>query len=202
MTATQANRQRNSRGRGDQLRVDLLDAAADLLAEHGSVDGVSLRAVARRAGVSATAVYRHFEDHNQLFKEAVRYCWSNFLGVLEEAAAAGPDAFAAFQASGAAYASFALEHPGQYRVMFSNHIEIEEETQVVANATFQILVDQVTAMLSNLDDDRHPLTVAVQVHTWIHGIVDLHGSRPDVEWPMISEQLLGLSSALGLERPA
>ncbi|MGB3737621.1 MAG: helix-turn-helix domain-containing protein, partial [Ilumatobacter sp.] len=52
-------RQRNPRGEGDQLRTDLLEAGADLIAEHGSVDGISLRAVARRTGVSPTAVYRH-----------------------------------------------------------------------------------------------------------------------------------------------
>jgi len=46
-----------------QLHSDLLDAAAELLAEQSSLDKVSLGAVAGRAGVSPTAVYRHFDDH-------------------------------------------------------------------------------------------------------------------------------------------
>jgi AcrR family transcriptional regulator len=199
--ATSVTRQRNARGAGNRLRVDLLEAAADLMAEQGTVDAASLRAVARRAGVSATAVYRHFDDHVQLVQESVRHCWNSFLGVLESARDAGLDTFQAFELCGTGYASFALEHPGQYRVMFSNRIEIEGETSLVANATFQILIDLVEAILDELGDDRDPLTVAVQVHTWIHGIVDLNSARPDVEWPSIDAQLLGLSTALGLCRP-
>jgi AcrR family transcriptional regulator len=195
-------RRRNARGSGDRLRIDLLEAAADLMAEHGTVDAASLRAVARRAGVSATAVYRHFDDHTQLVQESVRYCWNSFLRVLESARDAGTDIFEEFELCGIGYASFALDHPGQYRVMFSNRIEIEDETSLVANATFQILIDLVNEMLVQLHDDRDALTVAVQVHTWIHGIVDLNSAHPDVEWPAVEVQLLGLSTALGLRRPA
>lgn len=196
------SRRRNARGEGDQLRIDLLEAAAELMAEHGSVEGISLRAVARRAGVSATAVYRHFDDHVELLQASVRHCWSNFLNVLESATAAGTDTFDAFERCGVAYASFALERPGQYRVMFSNRIEIEEETNVVANATFQILVDLVDAMLVALGDERHASVVAVQVHTWIHGIVDLNSTHPDVDWPPVADQLNGLRDTLGLVRPS
>jgi AcrR family transcriptional regulator len=200
-TTPTSPRQRNARGEGDRLRRDLLEAAADLMARHGSVDAVSLRAVARLAGVSATAVYRHFDDHTELVQESVRYCWNNFLQVLESARDAGTDPFDAFELCGIGYASFALDHPGQYRVMFSNHIEIEDETSLVANATFQILIDLVAAMLDALQDERDALTVAVQVHTWIHGIVDLNSAHPDVAWPSVDEQLVGLCVALGLVRP-
>lgn len=203
MTTTDAAapRQRNARGEGDRLRVDLLDAAADLMAEHGTVEGISLRAVARRAGVSATAVYRHFGDHTELLSEAVDYCWQNFLDMLRAARAGATDPFDAFERSGFGYAQFAAEHQGQYRVMFSNQIRLEGSTPSVADATFHILVDEVTGMLDALDDDRDPAFVAVQVHTWIHGIVDLIGCHPDMDWPPVDEQLDGLRRALGLERP-
>ncbi len=195
-------RQRSARGKGDELRVDLLEAAADLIAEHGSVDGISLRAIARRAGVSPTAVYRHFSDHTELLQGAVQHCWKNFSAVLEDARDTGTDAFDAFDLCGIGYAEFAVANPGQYRVMFSHHIEIEAETSVVANATFMVLVDLVGQMLRTLGDDRSTHIVAVQVHTWIHGIVDLSSSHPDVEWPPITDQLLGLRETLGLVRPA
>lgn len=194
-------RQRNARGEGDRLRTDLLDAAAELMATHGTVEGISLRAVARRAGVSATAVYRHFDDHTALLREAVDYCWQNFLDMLTTAQLGASDPFDAFERSGRGYAQFAAEHQGQYRVMFSNRIRFEDDRSSVADATFQILVDEVSGMLSALGDDRDPVFVAVQVHTWIHGIVDLMGCHPDMEWPPMDEQLLGLTSALGLVRP-
>ncbi len=195
-------RQRSARGEGEQLRTDLLVAAADLIAEHGSVDGISLRAIARRTGVSPTAVYRHFSDHTELLQASVRHCWESFLRVLEDARDGGDDAFESFDRCGFAYAAFALENPGQYRVLFSHHIDLEAETSVVANATFMILVELVQRMLRACDDDRSTHFVAVQVHTWIHGIVDLSSSHPDVEWPSIDSQLLGLRQSLGLERPA
>ncbi|MEP1125688.1 MAG: TetR/AcrR family transcriptional regulator [Ilumatobacter sp.] len=195
-------RPRSARGEGDQLRTDLLDAAADLIAEHGSVDGISLRAIARRTGVSPTAVYRHFSDHTELLQTAVRHCWDNFLRVLEHACSGDGDAFDAFERCGVGYADFALQYPGQYRVMFSHHIEIEAETSIVANSTFLILVDLVQQMLLALDDGRSTHIVAVQVHTWIHGIVGLSSAHPDVEWPPIHDQLLGLGEALGLVRPS
>ncbi len=195
-------RERSPRGAGGRLRVELLESATDLIAEHGSVDGISLRAVARRTGVSPTAVYRHFTDHTELLHAAVRHCWDDFLAVLEAARDGGGDAFDAFDRCGVAYCEFAVENPGQYRVMFSHRIEVETDTSVVANATFMILVDLVQQMLRALDDGRSTHVVAVQVHTWIHGIVGLSCSHPDVEWPPIDEQLHGLKTALGLVRPA
>ncbi|MFN3254465.1 MAG: TetR/AcrR family transcriptional regulator [Ilumatobacter sp.] len=201
MTTVPAKRRRNARGEGDRLRIDLLDAAVDLMAEHGTIEGITLRAVARRAGVSATAVYRHFDDHTGLLREAVEHCWRNFNEMLEDAQRAGIDAFDAFERSGRGYVRFAMEHQGQYRVMFSNRIALQADDDSIAASTFQILVDQTTEMLRALGDDRDPIFVATQVHTWIHGIVDLMGRTPDIPWPAIDDQLTGLQRTLGLVRP-
>ena len=54
-------------------------------------------------------------------------------------------------------------------------------------------------MLTVLGDDRDPFFVAVQVHTWIHGIVDLVGCHPDALWPEMDSLLDGLSAALRLD---
>lgn len=194
-------RQRSARGEGDRLRSDLLEAAADLIAEHGSVEGISLRAIARHTGVSPTAVYRHFSDHSELLQAAVRRCWYTLLHNLDAARRGEGDAFDAFDRCGTAYANFALEEPGRYRVMFSNSVEIEAETSIVSKATFMLLVDLVQQMLRVLGDGRSTHIVAVQVHTWLHGIVDLNCSHPDVEWPPIEAQLVGVRDALGLVRP-
>jgi hypothetical protein len=48
----QEPRQRYARGEGAKLRVDLLNAAAELMATHESTEAISLRAAARRASVS------------------------------------------------------------------------------------------------------------------------------------------------------
>jgi AcrR family transcriptional regulator len=206
-TSTGPTRLRYPRGQGDRLRQDLLDAAADLMATTGDIDAISLRAVARQAGVSATAVYRHFDNHLDLLSESVEDCWGQFGDSLIEAMQSSPDPFVAFRAAGDAYVRFAMEHPGQYRVLFSNKATISTSVTApfsrpdVGQGSFQLLVDNVTAMLDELDDDRDPWFVAAQVHTWIHGIVDLCGSHPDMAWPDTAALLDGLQDSLGLRRP-
>lgn len=194
-------RRRSPRGEGDTLRTDLVAAAADLIAEHGEMEAVSLRAVARRAGVSPTAVYRHFDDHVELLRGTVDHCWSTFYEQLLHADDSSDDPFVAFRAMGDAYVAHALDHPGQYRVLFSDKVDLGDGKSPGGLAAFQLLVDAVARMLDALDDPRDPFFVAVQVHTWIHGIVDLCGSHPDMTWPETPQLLDGLSTALRLDAP-
>ncbi len=194
-------RARNARGQGERLRVDLLDAAAELMAEHGSIEGISQRAVARRAGVSPTAVYRHFDDHVELLRGSVTHCWDNFRTALAESHDPDADPFTNFHRMGRAYIDFALDRPGQYRVLFSNRLTVDGDEGPVAMAAFEMLVDQVTAMLAARGDDRDPFFVAVQVHTWIHGIVDLIGRHDDFDWPDIDVLVGDVQRHLGLARP-
>jgi len=196
-------RQRYARGEGERLRVDLLESAADLMAEHGNVAQVSLRKVAGRAGVSPTAVYRHFDDHTELLRESVLFCWTNFRNVLQEAKDSSDDPFVALRNAGDAYVRFAMESPGQYRVMFSNTIDVGLVSSDLGNSAgfsaFEILIDLVSAVLVARGDDRDAFFVAVQVHTWIHGIVHLCGNHPDIPWPPVSELLDGLVETLRLD---
>src|SRR3954447_22902525 len=89
------------------LRRALLEAALELLAETGG-DEVSLREVARRAGVSAMAPYRHFADKAALMA-AIRDHGLQLLFERLNAADADPDPRRALAAQGQAYVGFALE---------------------------------------------------------------------------------------------
>ena len=200
-------RQRYARGEGERLRVDLLESAADLMAEHGNVAQVSLRKVAGRAGVSPTAVYRHFDDYTELLRESVLFCWTNFRNVLQDAKDSSDDPFVALRNAGDTYVRFAMESPGQYRVMFSNTIDVGlvssggELAVDPGMSAFEILIDLVSAVLDARGDDRDAFYVAVQVHTWIHGIVHLCGNHPDMPWPPVSALLDGLVETLDLAAP-
>ena len=207
----QRERQRYARGEGDKLRSDLLDAATELMATHGTIDGISLRAVARRAGVSPTAVYRHFDNHLDLLRESVVRCWKHFDDVMAEAAGSSDDPFDAFRATGDAYVRFAIEHQGRYRILFSNRIHLDMTdvglpktspggTGEAGLPAFQVLLGLVAAILERNDDHRDPCFVTVQAHTWIHGTVDLVGSHPDAPWPEMESLLDGLTTALRLDQ--
>jgi len=196
-TAT-TSRQRYARGEGDRLRTDLLEAAADLMGAHDSIENISLRAVARAAGVSPTAVYRHFDDHLDLLRQAVDHCWNNFRDEIRAGQNSSDDPFVAFRNSGDNYVRFALEHRGQYRVLFSNRIELGCERPSSGLEAFEILVSLVAAVLDARDDPRDAFGVAIQTHTWMHGIVDLVSGNPDMPWPSTSSMLDGLAIALAL----
>ena len=199
--AVPARRQRNARGEGDRLRADLLEAAANLMATHGDVESISLRSVAREAGVSATAVYRHFDDHHDLLRESVEYCWTNFRQALVQSIVGVDDPFDALQSMRSAYVQFALDHAGQYRVMFSNRVRHDGASATIGLAAYQLLVDAVAAILAELDDTRDPYFVAAQLHTWLHGVVDLWTNHPEVSWPGGDQLIESMTRVIGLDRP-
>ncbi len=198
-TTSRPSRARNPRGEGGRLRTDLLDAAAELMARHGSIDRVSVRAVAAQVGVSPTAVYRHFENHADLLWAAVNHCFEEFAAAMLEARTVSDDVFEQFEASGRAYVRFATEHTGKYRVMFSNRVELPPREEPAGVHAFHNLVDLMADVLRALDDDRDPRFVAVQVWTWIHGMVDLICNHTEFDWwPEIDELLDELRTRLEL----
>lgn len=168
------------------------------MAEKGDIDAISLRAIAARAGVSPTAVYRHFDDHHDLLRAAVDHCWSEFAQAFVDADEGITDPFERLRTSGDAYVRFAMEQAGKYHVLFSNKIDLAHDGHPVGISAFEMLVEKVTAILDVLGDDRDPRFVAVQVHTWMHGIVDLIGRHQDFDWPPVDVLLDDLVVRLGL----
>lgn len=99
------------------LKPALVRAALAELGHEGP-EGFSLRGVARRAGVSAPAVYRHFEDKEALLVAVAAECSERFGAALTQAAAAAPpDPLEQFRATGIAIVRFAVAHPAHFRAM-------------------------------------------------------------------------------------
>lgn len=105
----------------DEILSDLhgrLIAAALTRLERG--DEIGLRAIARDAGVSAMAPYRHFRDKAALLAAVAMHGFDDLRTVLL-AADAPADACLALVAQGEAYLAFARSHPALFRLMFSDH---------------------------------------------------------------------------------
>lgn len=99
------------------LRPALVEAALALIDERG-VDDLSVREVARRAGVSSAAPFRHFEDKAALLAAVAEDAQRRFSDHVEAARRrAKGDAVARFQAVGVAFVEFAVAHPAHFRVM-------------------------------------------------------------------------------------
>jgi AcrR family transcriptional regulator len=108
---------RNRRGEGGRLRADILTAATGLL-DRGGERAVTLRAVARAAGIATPSIYPHFPDQPAVLLAVVRAAVTELAHRLDAAAAAaGEDATQRLYAVGHAYLAFAATHPRRYRAM-------------------------------------------------------------------------------------
>lgn len=174
----------------------LLATAVDLLAEKGSFDQVSLRSIAAGAGVTPTAVYRHFTDHAALLEAVADWCWQRFDQAVFGAGGDATNPTDRFLAQGLAYIDFAREYPGIYRVLMDRRFDDVTRTND-GQAVFAKLVSVVAEILGQKGDDRDPVVVATLVHTWIHGVATLNltelGRSPGPE-----ELVMVLGSVLGL----
>lgn len=113
-------RKKNQQGEGLKLKGELIEAAMRILDQSPDVK-LSLRMVAREAGVSAPAVYSHFATADALLSEIVYECWRQMAEEIASAAASAKDAdpFDRFKARMAAYVHYAMDRPSRYQSLFS-----------------------------------------------------------------------------------
>lgn len=114
-----STRPRNRRGEGARLRDEIVTAAVGLLDETGSEAAITLRSVARRVGIAAPSIYRHFPDQPAIMLAVVEQAFAQLEAQLRAALdAAGDDPRQRLFAACHAYLRFAEEHPQRYRTMF------------------------------------------------------------------------------------
>jgi AcrR family transcriptional regulator len=104
------------------LRDRLVDAGAELVAS-GGTGAVSLREIARKAGVSHGAPRRYFPTHLELLSAVARRGFARLAAQLGEAAAGSTgSARAQLAALGRAYLNFAASNRGMYELMFRHDL--------------------------------------------------------------------------------
>src|ERR1700736_5220299 len=114
------------------LRATCLRAAMELLEDDGAA-GLSVRAVARRAGVSPGAPYRHYADRDALVSAVAAEGYRELAGCLS-AAHPSPSTPEDLAAVAVAYVQFALARPALFRVMFGEPCDRDSEERVAATA--------------------------------------------------------------------
>ena len=203
MKATVARR-RSPRGQGEQLHAQILAVAAELLAESGREDDVSIRAVADRVGVTPPSIYLHFADKDALL-DAV--CVEAFTDLHESMAAAGAgaqdDVVAALAAQGRAYIAFARSRPEHYRLMFmrrpGHDLEMPTEAEVSAVAGLSTVIDtlRIAQQQGILARDDDPVRVALTLWSAVHGMAALLIAKPHFPWGD-TDELIGRVVAMTL----
>ena len=116
--ATPTAPERNPRGQGDLLRDRLVDAALAMIDEGTDPAQLSIRAVTKRAGVSPTAFYLHFENRDELLVAMIDRCFTEFRDAVRAAADEAGNPADRLDRAGLAYADFAHRHPARYALNF------------------------------------------------------------------------------------
>ncbi|MFI6369750.1 TetR/AcrR family transcriptional regulator [Streptomyces sp. NPDC050546] len=192
-TPQQVARVRNRRGEGGRLREDIIDAASALLDETGDERAITLRSVARRIGIAAPSIYRHFPDQPAIMLAVVEREFAALADHLREAAQhAGDDPRERLHALGRAYLRYAQDHPGRYRTMFGglwmptlgdNSLTEEQLTGLGAPALrilADALADCAAAGQSTVTD---PELDAVTLWISMHGLAHQYAVIRIFPWP-------------------
>jgi AcrR family transcriptional regulator len=164
------------------LRRALLKAAERLVIREGPAQ-VSIRAIAREAGVSHAAPYHHFADREALLAAVAGSGFDRLRTAMQVAAGAGgpADPLSRLQAAGIAYVRFAVANPEIYRLMFSGLLadrsrypDLEASTEAAFGVLLALLGDQGRAKGREARPGADTLP-AVATATWslVHGLAFL-----------------------------
>jgi AcrR family transcriptional regulator len=191
-SASPTARRRNRRGEGDRLREEIITAASQMIGETGDDTALTLRGVARRIGIAAPSIYRHFPDVDALKMAVVQRSFADFARARDAASDDGDDPAAALLARCRAYIRFALANPGPYRYLFSQHAPTGTPGRPPPGLpVFQALAESINrcqqAGLARAGDD--PQWLAAQVWAALHGLVLLRLNAPGFPWPGPLEQM-------------
>ncbi len=168
------------------LRQALIEAALAEIRRSGST-GLSLRAVAQRAGVSAAAPYRHFQDKEELLAALAEEGFTALARQMEEAGARAGNARERLLILGQAYVSFARSHPEHFRILFGPELadlERHRAAQAAGERAFSLLVDAVERCQEEGSVRRgEPRSLARAAWAMAHGLASLAvaGRLPDAE---------------------
>ena len=156
---------------GDVRRL-VLDAAIAIIESNGA-ESLSMREVARRAGVSHQAPYHYFGDRSGIFAAISE---EGFSGLAHAFRDVHETEMPAAKAGFIAYLNFAREHVGHFRVMFRNDIcgvMSHELTAVAADSAFDELRLMVSRITGPEIDPNKAFTFAAMLWSLSHGLATL-----------------------------
>jgi AcrR family transcriptional regulator len=160
----------NTYHHGD-LREALVRAAL-AEAERGGPEAISIKALAKRLGVSQPAPYRHFTDREALLQAVTAEAFRQFNTIMREAIDK-PSKRSKLSRLAQAALDFGLKRNGIYRLMFASRTMAgaadDSELHLAARETFVLLVESFEAPKVGLLREQH----ALQIWASLHGVVML-----------------------------
>lgn len=191
-------RARNPRGQGARLRTDIIRAAGALL-EGDSAESVTLRAVARQAGISAPSIYAHFRHRDEIMQALVTEAFDELEHALHVEAELDPTVELRELCN--AYLRFAEERPQRYRLMFGGVWDAAKaqlnahhtaELGQLGHGPMRILAGSIQRCSdAGVLETNSPSDDATALWVCLHGLSELRRTAPLFPWPPdIEEQLI------------
>ena len=191
-------RRRSAKGRGAELRGELLEAAMALLTETGEEDAVSLRAVAGRVGVSVPSIYLHFADKQALLDAVCEEVFAALDSRMRAASVGAPDAFEALRLQGVAYVQFAIDNPEHYRIVLMRKHDGRQADLVMATSAFEHFVASVQECVDAGIFEGAAEALALRLWAAAHGVAALLVAKPYFPWPDVDELVADVIRMAGL----
>jgi AcrR family transcriptional regulator len=191
-----------------ETRDKILDAARELFITQG-YDGVSMRKVAEKIEYSPTAIYLHFADKEDLFRQL---CNQDFARLSEvfQSSAMPLDPVERLKQIGRTYVGFGLQYPNHYKLLFmtphppapliEEDKEIRSNPEVDAYAFLKLTVEQAIEAGCFREELRDSELLSQTLWAAMHGVISLNiakGNDDWVEWrPMQERSELMLNATL------
>ncbi|MDH4275128.1 MAG: TetR/AcrR family transcriptional regulator [Gammaproteobacteria bacterium] len=161
------------------LRETLIEKGLEILREEGP-EGMSLREVARRSGVSQAAPYRHFQSKEDLYAAIAELGFKTLKAMLLDAARQHPeDALARVRFCGEQYFRFAREYSEHFRCMFGDYWRFDPAQSAACEVSLEALgvfVEHVIAAqhAGQIDTTQNPMHLSIFLWSSIHGYASLY----------------------------
>jgi AcrR family transcriptional regulator len=156
------------------LRQELLDASLALI-ETGGLDRLSMREVARKAGVSHQAPYHYFGDREAILAAIAGEGFAKLGRSLGAAAQPGSEPAKAVEDMGRAYVEFALRNPAYFQAMFrADAVPLDRypEARQLEDAAFADLVEGIDKAFAEQPADVRQ-SIVVACWAMVHGLATL-----------------------------
>jgi len=182
-----------------ETRDKILDAARELFVTEG-YEGVSMRKVADRIEYSPTAIYFHFADKNELFRELCHQDYARLAEVFQSSVMS-TEPLERLKQIGAIYIDFGMRYPNHYKFMFMTphppHEPDEVDRQMIGNPEVDAYAFLKWAVQQAIDagclrpEIRDAEVVSQTLWASVHGVISLHiakGDDPWVDWRPLKDR--------------
>jgi len=173
-----------------ETRDKILDAARELFVTEG-YEGVSMRKVAEKIEYSPTAIYVHFADKNDLFRELCHEDYARLAQVFQSSSMS-TDPIERLKQIGAIYMEFGLRNPNHYKFMFMTphppHEPDEVDREMMGNpekdayAFLKWAVQQAIDAGCFREEMRDAEVISQTLWASVHGVISLQIAKGCDAW--------------------